>query len=101
MPSRHCVAFSGKAFLGLLFCVPAPSLAQTTTNETAAQTAAVLRSTTRLVQLNVVVQSKSGEPVQDLSKGHFTLFDQGVPQQIAVFSVQSGLARNGKPLPGL
>jgi VWFA-related protein len=29
------------------------------------------------------------------------LLDQGVPQQIAVFSVQSGLARSGKPSPAL
>ncbi|HXI74569.1 MAG TPA: VWA domain-containing protein [Pyrinomonadaceae bacterium] len=56
-----------------------------------------LRSSTRLVQLNVVVQNRKGEPVHNLTRDHFTLFDQGVPQKIAVFSVQS--AAPGKPTP--
>jgi len=59
--------------------------------------AVTLRSSTRLVQLNVVVQNRKGEPVHNLTRDHFTLFDQGVPQKIAVFSVQS--AAPGKPTP--
>jgi len=56
-----------------------------------------LRSSTRLVQLNVVVQNKKGDPVYNLTKDHFTLLDQGVPQKIAVFSGQS--AAPGRPSP--
>ncbi|HWB96893.1 MAG TPA: hypothetical protein VG672_09330, partial [Bryobacteraceae bacterium] len=52
----------------------------------------VLRSTTRLVQVNVVVQGKRGEPLTGLRKEHFTLTDNGVPQQIAVFSENSTAA---------
>jgi VWFA-related protein len=82
--------------------MPAPALAQTNSaSETVAPSTAALRSTTRLVQLNVVVQNKSGQPVQDLTKDHFTLLDEGVPQQIAVFSIQSGSARSASTTPPL
>lgn len=52
----------------------------------------VLRSTTRLVQVNVVVQGKHGEPLTGLRKEHFTLTDNGRPQQIAVFAENSNAA---------
>jgi VWFA-related protein len=48
--------------------------------------AATLRITSRLVQVNVIVQDKDGNPVSDLTKDNFTLFDKGQPQQIALFS---------------
>jgi VWFA-related protein len=47
---------------------------------------AVLRSETRLVQLNVVVQNGKGHLVEDLKKEDFTLLDNGKPQDIALFS---------------
>lgn len=86
----------------LTFCVVfsslflSPVLPQTPPQNTspALQSESVLRSTTRLVQLNVVVQNKKGEPVQELSKERFTILDQGVPQQIAVFSAQSNKPRD-------
>ena len=49
----------------------------------------VLRSTTRLVQVNVVVQDKSGRPVADLKKEDFVLRDNGKTQEIRIFSVES------------
>lgn len=52
----------------------------------------VLRSTTRLVQISVVVQDKKGVPVADLKKQDFQIRDNGKAQQIAEFSVES----NGK-----
>jgi len=50
-----------------------------------------LHSSTRLVQLNVVVQGKKGEPVTGLRKDDFTVLDQGAAQQIAVFLPRSAL----------
>ncbi|HEV2499462.1 MAG TPA: VWA domain-containing protein, partial [Terriglobia bacterium] len=49
----------------------------------------VLKATTLLVQVNVVVKTKKGEPVTDLTKDNFTLTDQGKPQPIQLFSVDS------------
>lgn len=53
----------------------------------------VLKATTLLVQINVVVKTKKGEPVTDLTKDNFTLTDQGKPQPIQLFSLDS----NAKP----
>jgi len=55
----------------------------------AGQEPPLLRVTTRLVQLNVVVHDKKGRPVADLTKDDFTLFDEGQRQKIAFFSVES------------
>ncbi len=46
----------------------------------------VLRSTARLVQLSVLVHDKKGLPVRDLARDDFAIFDNGKPQQLAVFS---------------
>ncbi len=45
-----------------------------------------VRVTTRLVQVNVIVHDKDGNPVTGLTKDDFVLFDQGQRQQIASFS---------------
>lgn len=58
----------------------------------AGQEPAPLRVTTHLVQLSVVVHDKKGQPVADLTKDDFTLLDEGQPQKIAFFSVESALA---------
>src|ERR1051326_7027522 len=49
----------------------------------------VFRSGTRLVQVNVVVHNKSGEPVADLKKEDFPILELGKPQQISFFSVDT------------
>ena len=49
----------------------------------------VVRVTTRLVQVSVIVQDKKGEPVTDLTRDDFTLLDQGQPQIVSTFSVES------------
>src|SRR5260370_5150921 len=59
-----------------------------------------IRVTTRLVQVNVVVHDKKGEPVRDLKKEEFTLLDKGKEQKIAVFAVESSDAPQ-KGFPGL
>jgi len=52
----------------------------------------ILKSTTRLVQISVVAQDKKGAPVADLTKADCQIRDNGKPQQISAFSVES----NGK-----
>jgi VWFA-related protein len=61
----------------------------------------VIRSTTRLVQVNVVVRDKKGAPIGGLTKDDFTVLDQGKPQEIAFFAEQNGTLGlgAGKPLP--
>ena len=49
----------------------------------------MLRSNTRLVQLSVVVRDKKGQPVTDLKQSDFTVEDEGKPQEIRFFSVES------------
>jgi len=64
-----------------------PCVAQTVLAISAfAQAQPVFHAGTRLVQVDVVVRNKSG-PVAGLKKEDFTLFDEGSPQQISVFSV--------------
>src|SRR5713226_7239352 len=48
-----------------------------------------IRVTTRLVQVNVVVHDKKGEPLSDLKKEDFTILDRGKEQKVAVFAVDS------------
>ncbi len=50
--------------------------------------APVFRAGTRLVQVDVVVRDKNG-PVTGLNRDNFTLFDNGKPQRISVFSIKS------------
>lgn len=54
--------------------------------------AVVLRATTRLVQVNVVVQDKKGNFVTGLEKDDFVLEDGGKRQEIRVFGVESSKA---------
>ncbi len=57
------------------------------------QQPAAIHSTTRLVQLSVVVKDRKGGPLTGLSKEDFSVLDHGRPQTIAVFS-----AANPAPL---
>ncbi|MGI8741257.1 MAG: VWA domain-containing protein [Bryobacteraceae bacterium] len=49
----------------------------------------VLKSTTRLVQINVIAQDKKGQPIPDLTKQEFHIKVNGKPQPVSVFSVES------------
>ena len=49
----------------------------------------VLRVSTRLVQVSVVVHDSHGEPVSDLKKEDFTITERGKPQPISFFSMVS------------
>jgi VWFA-related protein len=64
----------------------------------------VLRVTTRLVQISVVVHDKSAMPIRDLTKEDFALFDKGQEQKIVFFSKETSEAPriNAAPLePGV
>jgi VWFA-related protein len=48
-----------------------------------------LKVTSRVVQVNVIVHDKNGQPVRGLTKNDFTIFDNGQPQAISSMSEQS------------
>jgi VWFA-related protein len=54
-----------------------------------------LRVASRLVQVNVIVQDRNGQPVTGLTKKDFTILDQGQPQTIASFSEQTNRLTSG------
>jgi VWFA-related protein len=57
----------------------------------------VLKVTTHLVQVNVVVHGKKNEPVTDLTKDDFTILDDNHPQKIATFAMESSRPADAKP----
>jgi VWFA-related protein len=60
-----------------------------------------LRVTARLVQINVIVNDKHGNPISGLTKEDFVLFDNKHPQEIQLFSAETNLPRDRPqgPLP--
>jgi VWFA-related protein len=65
------------------------------------QAPTVLRSTTRLVQINVIVHNKKGEPVEGLRKEDFAIQDQGQEQQVATFFAIAATPREPSAIPAL
>jgi VWFA-related protein len=63
--------------------------------------AQVLQVTTHLVEINVVAETRQGEPVTDLTRDDFTVFDEGRPQQLAFFRTETARAAGApaQPLP--
>ena len=61
----------------------------------------VLRTITRLVQLNVIATDKKGEPVADLTAADFVVLDNGRPQTIKFFRKETDQppANSPHPLP--
>lgn len=49
---------------------------------------AVIRATTRLVQIDVVATDSAGHPIRDLNEKDFLITEDGRPQKVAVFSFQ-------------
>jgi VWFA-related protein len=89
----------------ILLLVPAQALTGAAPQAAPAQAPPLLRVTTHLVQVNVVVHGKKGAPVLGLTQGDFEITDAGVPQQIATLSVESMLpsppARGSTPVAAL
>jgi VWFA-related protein len=46
------------------------------------------RTATRLVEVHVVVTDRSRKPVPDLTRGDFTVTEDGVPQTVSIFEVR-------------
>jgi hypothetical protein len=63
--------------------------------------AALVRTTTRLVQLSVIATDKKGEPVEDLTAADFVVLDNGRPQKIQIFQKETNQppANPSRPLP--
>ncbi len=74
--------------LTVWLCLSLVSYPVAAAGDTPRDSGLVLRSTTRLVQLNVIVQ-KGGQPAAGLKKEDFVVTDNGKPQTIAVFSENS------------
>jgi VWFA-related protein len=51
----------------------------------AQETSPLVRSTTRMVLLDVVVSDRSGNPVRSLTQDNFTVLENGKPQKISSF----------------
>ena len=76
-----------------------PTSPQQPQQPAATQTPIPLRSTTRLVQVSVVVHNKSGEPMRGLTKDDFVILDDKKPQPIQIFSVETNEAPANPPPP--
>jgi VWFA-related protein len=89
------------AVLPLLWAASAASQTQTESGTPSASSPQpqAIRTTTRLVQVSVIVQDKNGAPLTGLTKEHFTLFDGGQPQKIAFFSARAPNHTAPHPLP--
>lgn len=78
----------------LMLAALAPVLAQTTQNEQPL----LLKSTTRLVQVDVTVRDKAGRPVEGLKEGDFELFEDGKRQAVRFFSGSADGFNRTEPL---
>jgi VWFA-related protein len=58
-----------------------------------------LRVFTRLVQVNVIVNDKHGNPIPGLTQKDFSVFDNGKPQEVRVFSSATDLPSGSSPVP--
>jgi VWFA-related protein len=61
------------------------SMASVMSGQTSAVQPPLIRVTSRLLQVSVVVHDSKGEPVTDLTKDDFVLFDKGQRQEIRYF----------------
>lgn len=61
----------------------------------------LLRSTTRLVQVEVVVRDGAGRLMTDLGREDFEVREDGKPQQVRFFTSYGGTLDGGATIPGL
>jgi VWFA-related protein len=82
---------------GILFaCCLVPAFSAAPVPQSPSGQSASLRVTTRIVEVNVVVQDKKGEPIADLTRDDFEVSEQGKTQAIAAFSVESNRTTIGR-----
>src|SRR5713101_1382270 len=87
----------------LVLCICASALlVRAQVPQSSADSSAVIRATTRLVQVDVVVTDSSGHPAKDrLSEKDFTILEDGKPQKISFFSFQQFEGQEKRQLPQL
>jgi hypothetical protein len=72
---------------------PAPPSAETSSNVSS------IRVTTHLVEVNVIVNDKHGNPITGLTKDDFVLLDNKRPQEIQLLSAETNLRRDQPQTP--
>ncbi len=91
------------AFFGCLATIAFPGAprAQEPTSPSGKKDETSLRVTTRLVQVNVIVNDKHGNPITGLGKETFTLLDDKKRQKIEFFSMDANVSpkQPADPLP--
>src|SRR3989441_10346543 len=77
-------------------------LVQAQVQQSSSDSSTVIRATTRLVQVDVVVTDSSGHPVKDhLSEKDFVILEDGKPQKVSYFSFQQFEGQEKRQLPQL
>jgi len=75
-------------------------LAGAQVQQSSSDSSTVIRATTRLVQVDVVVTDSSGHPPKDhLSEKDFTILEDGKPQKLSFFSFQQIEGQEKQQLP--
>lgn len=85
----------------MVFWLPVHSHSQSETSQTSPhhtvyESATVLRATTRLVVVDIVVTGNDGHPITNLQKDDFKLLEDGKEQTIQAFSFQHPLTSAGR-----
>src|SRR5262249_15333363 len=93
-PSREASPYARRVRARIALAVLAAIGSQTPSQQAPAP---VFRSSTRLVQVNVVVHDKHGQPVTDLKKEDFTVLEHGKPQAISFFEMDSASTIAAQP----
>ena len=96
--SNHLSRAASAVLCAVLLGIPAPigegranhfpAPAGAADDQAAAQQAPPIRTTTRLVQVSVIVRDKNGNPVDNLTKDDFVVSDKGQAQKISTFSME-------------
>jgi VWFA-related protein len=74
-----------------------PGTKGTTSAKTTTTAPPTFHVSTRLIQVNVIVHDKKGDPAMGLTKDQFTLSDQGALQRITFFSDQCSSKQPDRP----
>ncbi len=91
-----------RCFVGWFLCLLAPLvlLRMSRAAQQTESTAGLIQSETHLVLVSVIVKDKHGKPVDDLSRGDFTLLDNNQVQRIALFD-REGSGANATMFSGI
>jgi len=84
-PQGRSLKSTGNSICAIVGLVLISAIASAQTTQPAPQ----IRVATRLIQVNVIVSDKRGNPVAGLTRDDFVLLDQGEPQKVAFFSEET------------